>query len=116
MVTVVFFNFLQSCVDSCHSSAALLDHFCFLWRPFLVIMQIMSNTPDGFAPPLNGGVGHHGMMPTVLSTGASGGKKKRGYRWIPLWFAVTGIRLYSGRVELAVAVFDVAMVVGELNS
>jgi len=67
---LTFFFLLQSCVDSvdsCHSGAALLDHFCFLWRPFPIIMQIMNNTPDGW-PSLDWRVKYHGMMPAVLST------------------------------------------------
>ena len=38
---IILTSFLQSCVDGCHSSATLLAHFCFLWRPFPTIMQIM---------------------------------------------------------------------------
>lgn len=47
----IFFNlnlFLQSCVDGCHSSATLLDHFGILWRPFATIMQIMNNGCPSF--------------------------------------------------------------------
>jgi len=74
MVTLFF---LQSCVDSCHSSAALLDHFCFLWRPFPIIMQIMNNTPDGWRSLDWWRVKYHGMMPAVLSTWACRGRKDR---------------------------------------
>ena len=46
---IYFLNiFLQSCVDGCHSSATLLAHFCFLWRPFPTIMQIMNNGCPSF--------------------------------------------------------------------
>ena len=45
---IILTSFLQSCVDGCHSSATLLAHFCFLWRPFPTIMQIMNNGCPSF--------------------------------------------------------------------
>ena len=84
---IILTSFLQSCVDGCHSSATLLAHFCFLWRPFPTIMQIMIVA----VPHLEHAVPPDAMLSTRPPRARTDALRSK----VAIWFPVRGSLFFA---------------------